>query len=198
MANEKKPTKVITGAARLSFANIFKPRSFEEGAEKYSATFIIPKSDEKTLKEIKEAIKAAAALGKEKFGSRWSPKKTPLRDGDTDEKRGDDPAYADAYFFNASSSEKPGVLDIDKTRTDSPEVVYSGCYVLASINFYPFSVRGNEGVAAGLNNILKVADGERLSGRASAEDDFADMEAVGGVESVEYIDDDDWILGEFK
>ena len=50
--------------------------------------------------------------------------------------------------------------------------MYSGCYANVSVNFYPYNVSGNKGVAAGLNNVQKVADGERLSGASSATDDF--------------------------
>jgi hypothetical protein len=45
-----------------------------------------------------------------------------------------------------------------------------------SINLYPYSVDGNKGIAAGLNNVQKLADGDSLSGRASAEDDFTAVE----------------------
>jgi len=48
--------------------------------------------------------------------------------------------------------------------------------------FYGYSVDGKSGIAAGLGNIQKVRDGERMSGRAKAEDEFekvdeAEMEA---------------------
>ena len=35
-------------------------------------------------------------------------------------------------------------------------------------------MNGNNGVACGLNNVQKVADGEPLTGRSRAEDDFGD------------------------
>jgi hypothetical protein len=54
--------------------------------------------------------------------------------------------------------------------------VYSGCYARVSINLYPFNVDGNKGIAAGLNNVQKLADGDALSGRARAEDDFTAVE----------------------
>ena len=49
-------------------------------------------------------------------------------------------------------------------------------YCNVSINFYPFNANGNRGVAAGLGNIQFVKDGERLSGRASADADFDALE----------------------
>lgn len=62
-----------------------------------------------------------------------------------------------------------------KLITDQEEF-YSGCYGYASINFYPFNAKGNVGVAAGLNNVMKVKDGESLGGRVSADADFAEVD----------------------
>jgi len=50
--------------------------------------------------------------------------------------------------------------------------VYSGCYGRASIVFYAFNQNGNKGIACGLQNIQKLADGEPLGGKARPEDDF--------------------------
>jgi hypothetical protein len=44
--------------------------------------------------------------------------------------------------------------------------------VRAAVVFYPYSVIGNKGIACGLNNIQKLADGERLDGAPSPEEDF--------------------------
>ena len=57
-----------------------------------------------------------------------------------------------------------------------PMMVYSGCYCNVSVNFYAFNANGNRGVAAGLGNIQFVRDGERLSGKASADADFDALE----------------------
>lgn len=40
-------------------------------------------------------------------------------------------------------------------------------------NFYAFNSNGNKGIACGLNNLQKIADGEPLGGKSRAEDDFA-------------------------
>ena len=48
MANERK-TKVITGTVRLSYANIWEPKSIKGSAAKYSVSLLIPKSDKATL-----------------------------------------------------------------------------------------------------------------------------------------------------
>lgn len=168
-------TKVITGEVRFSYAHVFEPHAMEEGqTAKYSVSIIIPKKDKKTIEKIKEAIKAASEEGKAKFGGKIPTNlKSPLRDGDT-EREGDE-AYADSYFINANSSRKPGLVDSDLNPILDKEEFYSGCYGRASINFYAFNTSGNKGVAAGLNNIQKLRDGESLGGSvASAEDDFGD------------------------
>ena len=51
--------------------------------------------------------------------------------------------------------------------------VYSSVYDGASINLYAFNSNGNRGIACGLNNLQKIADGEPLGGKSRAEDDFS-------------------------
>ena len=77
-------------------------------------------------------------------------------------------------IFNANANRAPGIVDLARNPILDREEVYSGCYCRFSVNFYPFSASGNNGVAVGLNNVQKVADGERLAGGSRAEDDFND------------------------
>ena len=167
-------TKVITGKVRFSYANVFEPKAMNEGAEaKYSVSLIIPKSDKKTLAKIDAAIKAAIEEGKAKFGGKVPANlKLPLRDGDAE--RPDDENYANSMFVNANSSQKPGIVDENRDEIMAKDEFYSGCYGRASINFYAFNVSGSKGIAAGLNNLQKLEDGECLAGGASAQEDFGD------------------------
>lgn len=171
---EKTPTKVITGIVRLSYANVWEPKSINGSAEKYSVSLIIPKSDTKTIKAINVAIDAAIEEGKGKFGGKAPNKaalKLPLRDGDID--RSDDEAYADSYFVNANSNTAPQIVDKQVSPILDRSEVYSGVYARVSVNFYAFNSNGNKGVACGLGNIQKIRDGEPLGGRTNAADDFA-------------------------
>ena len=168
------PTKVVTSVVRLSYANVWEPKSINGGTEKYSVSLIIPKSDTKTLTAIQKAIDAAIEEGRGKFGGKIPNKsalKLPLRDGDID--RPDDEAYANCYFVNANSSTAPEIVDKARDPILNRSEVYSGVYARASINFYAFNSNGNRGIACGLGNIQKVRDGEPLGGKTSAADDFA-------------------------
>ncbi len=170
-------TKVVTGRVRFSYLHAFEPHAVEEGQEpKYSVSLIIPKSDKVTIARIQTAIDAAIETGLPKFGGkRPANLKLPLRDGDLE--RPEDEAYKNAYFINASSKMKPGVVDAQRNPILDSTEVYSGCYGRASINFYAFNKAGNRGIAAGLNNLQKLADGEYLGGRSRPEDDFDVIDA---------------------
>ena len=62
--------KVVTGInTRLSYANVWEPKSINGGKEKYSVSLIIPKSDKKTITAIEKAIDAAIQEGIGKFGA---------------------------------------------------------------------------------------------------------------------------------
>ena len=125
--------------------------------------------------KIKEAIEAAKIAGKAKIADKNGRIpvniKTPLRDGDED--RPDDPAFEDAYFINCKSYRKPGVVDAALNPIIDQDEFYSGCYGRVSLNFYAYNVQ-SKGIAAGLQNIQKLADGEPLSGGSSPEEDFGD------------------------
>ena len=180
MANNN-PTKVITGRNTvMSYLYITEPKApIGGGTPKYSVSLIIPKSDTATVEKIHAAIKAAyeEGLGKLKGTSRSVPAlediKTPLRDGDK-ERKGDS-VYKDAWFINANSTNKPGVVDSECMPIFDEAELYSGIIGRASINFYAYNSNGNRGIACGLNNIQKLSDGTPLGGRSRAEDDFAGL-----------------------
>ena len=172
-------TNIRIGEVRFSFANVFAPRKTDDGSEgKYGVCIIIPKSDTETVEAINAAVNAAKQKGKaEKWGGKIPNNvRTPLRDGDFE--REDDPAFEGCWFMNANSKQKPGVRVLENGTTYEAmdtEDFYSGCYGAVTINFFPYENSGNKGVAAGLNNLIKTRDGERMSGGRSADEDFGDL-----------------------
>lgn len=189
--NNTSATKVVI-PCRISFANIFEAKSVNGGDAKFSVSCLIPKSDKKTLLAIHKAVETAKEDGKtRKWGGKIPPNlKMPLRDGDID--RPDDENYQECMFINATSKDAPQVVDRRIQPITDPMMVYSGCYCNVSVNFYPFNANSNRGVAAGLGNVQFVRDGERLSGRASAESDFdalEDEKVLGGADADEDMPD---------
>lgn len=167
-------TKIVTGKVRFCYANVFEPAAMNEGeTPKYSVCILISKDDTKTIEAIKKAIEAAKIAGKAKIadknGKIPSTIKNPLRDGD--EERSDDPAFENHYFINANSNRKPVIVDRALNPIMEKDEFYSGCYGRVSINFYAFNVQ-SKGIAAGLQNIQKLEDGEMLAGGSTAEEDF--------------------------
>lgn len=183
--NTNKKTKVVV-PCRISYAHIWEGQVDDYGKTKYSVALLIPKDDEKTITKINNAVQAAIEEGKSKLANAKGvvPKniKLPLRDADAE--GNDDPNYEGMMFFNASSTRKPQIVDRHVQPILDTEEVYSGCYCNVSINFYAFSVDGNKGIAAGLNNIQKVKDGDRLAGGSSAEDDFDSLDGDDDDESM--------------
>jgi len=169
-------TKVVTGKVRLSYAHVWEPASINDSKPKYSVSLIIPKSDKETIKKINAAVDAAIEEGIAKFGGKKPNRaalKLPLRDGDTER---EDEAYKNSFFVNANSTTAPQIVDRAVNPILDREEVYSGCYARVSVNFYAYNTNGNKGIACGLGNIQKVADGEPLGGRSNAKDDFGSLE----------------------
>lgn len=186
MANTSNATKVVV-PCRISFANIWEPKSINGSDEKYSISLLIPKDDKATLTKIHKAIEAAKEAAKSK---KWNGKippnlKLPIHDGDID--RPDDENYAGHFFFNATSKDAPQIVDRKVHPIIDPMECGSGDYCNVSVNFYGFAASGNKGVAAGLQNIQLVRHGERLAGKPSASADFV---AIEGEEEEDTLGDD--------
>ena len=178
MSKVGNPTKIVTGVCRLSYANIWQPKSINGGPAKYSTSVLIPMSDTATVNKIKKAIQAAYEEGESKLkgnGKTVPPLatiKTPLRNGS--DERPEDPAYADHWFLNANSNTAPGVVDMNREPILETSEIYSGVYARVCLSFYAYNSSGNKGIACGLQSVQKVRDGESLGGRSRAEDDFND------------------------
>ena len=172
-------TRVITGKVRLSFINVFTPKQTEEGGKaKYGTAILIPKSDKETVKKIKDAIEAAKIKDKDKIANKAGnipgDLKTPLNDGDL--KADTYPEMEGHWIINAFSARRPVVVDRAKAPlTEDDDAIYSGVYARVALNFYGYNVK-NKGIAAGLEAIQKLADGERLGGGAVSVDVFDDLD----------------------
>lgn len=173
---QHKNENVRTPRALGCFVFLKQPRPGLGGGEaKYSLMLMWPKTTD--LTKIKQAIIDAA---KTKFSGdvigafKAGRLKNPLRDGDKKFEEGGDETFKGMVFMNASSTSRPGIVDISGQPVD-PSEVYSGCFFHAAVRFFPYDKNGNKGVGVGLQNLMLVHKGKRIDGRKSADAEFKDF-----------------------
>lgn len=172
-------TQITTGKVRFSYCNLFTPKASQAGGpETYSVTLLINKNDSFTVNKIKAAIGAAKAQYLAKNAGKKLPSelKNTLHDGDGEKPNGGEygPECAGCYVMTVSSRNKPVLVAADKTPIVDPNEIYSGCYGRAILNFYVYDTNGNKGISAGLNGVMKLTDGEPLSGGIVTDKDWDD------------------------
>lgn len=182
---------VVTPKFRVSFPHVFKARSFQdaEGAVKNFSLDMIFDSPEDFKKEYKgkktQTPSMASAVFKAKVDqwgekSKWPVFQYPIfKDGN--ERVGKDGEIMDGYegkwFVTAKSGEKfpPKVVNLAGEPIGEDQF-YGGCYAIAQLIARPYIYGKNYGVRFLLNQIQKVADGERFGG---FEQDVFDVKDAG-------------------
>jgi hypothetical protein len=181
MANQQQdPKRVSTGVCRLSYCFLTKKRPAREPGEKekYSVTILIPKSDMATKQRIDAAFTAAVQEGVTgKWGGVRPPQiANPVYDGDGLRPQGEPfPAECKGHWvLTASTENKPEIVDVAMNYILDPTQIYSGMFARVSVRFFAYLKNGKKGIGAGLGNVMKMADGEPLSGRTDAASDFGE------------------------
>lgn len=165
---------MIIKNVRLSFPSLFKTEVYN-GVDtgKYAVTLLLGKDDAQ-VENLKTTILNAA---ENKFGKPL-PKglKMPLGDGDEKEYSG----YADHYSLKASTKNRPVIIDGKKNPiTETDGVIYGGCYVNASIDFWVMDNQYGKRVLCNLKGIQFAKDGERFGASNDALDEFDEVETTG-------------------
>lgn len=195
--------KVILRNARLSFNDIFEPKSINGGKPKFTGTFIC--SDDTKVKfankDGKQVLVAHEKFEdvcnhvlKEKFGKvpakaqNWAYNKA---DGSTtrDEYTNDDGDYwagfdADTFYISAGKPAdkcKNGQLTVLDQRREAIEansgLLFSGCYVNVVLDVYAYDGDSGKGVTASLEGIQLLKRGDALGmTQIDAADDFEEEE----------------------
>lgn len=171
---------LMTPEFRASFVHVFTPQKAREAGkpDKYSVTMLFPKGAD--LSKLKAA--ATAAL-EEKFGAKMKDEsfrkrlRSPFRDQG---EKSYDGYEAGAIFVTATSKDRPQIVDAKLQDVIDSAEFYSGCYARATLRAFAYEKAGNVGVSFGLQNLQKLRDGESLSGRMKAQDEF---QPVAGTES---------------
>lgn len=169
---EKLNTKYVTPEITCSFPYLFEVSSY---TGKYGLSIPIPKDQGDELKKIRTLIGNAVEnkWGKKDRAEIGKKIASPLRDGD--EEKGEDEVYQNTIFFSANTEKRPGVVGPDLKPLMDMDDIYPGCIIRASVNFYAYDFKGKKGVACGLQNVMKVKDGEPLGGKSNPEDDFGEF-----------------------
>jgi hypothetical protein len=172
--NSKTVTKITTPPFRVSFPNVFKPKSNFEGQEPaYSVQMLFPKNADLTA--MKKAVEEAK---RKKWGSdktAWPKFKHPVfKDGN--EKNME--AYKDMIVVEARTKQKPGLVDRSCQEIIDPGEFYPGCWARATLTCFAYEKAGNKGVSFGLQNLQKVKDDTAFSGKKNAKDDFEALDEL--------------------
>ena len=171
--------KVVTGEVRFNYVNTNEARVNDLDSEpKFGITILIPKDNSETMGKIYIGMANATKNGLGIWGGQVPEDLiTCLKDGDLLDR----PEYKNHFYINTNSKHQPQVVDRELNEITYSEEVYNGCYGRVSMNFYPYNhiESGNCGIAAGLLNIQKIRDGEKISNRSSAVDDFDIIEDDG-------------------
>ncbi len=185
-------TQIISPPGVASYPHIAvaqEPMDGKGGEPKYSLAIIFNDAATKTpqFAAMKAAVIAAAEDAYPGKGAKMletGQLKSPFRTDCAAKNYNKDCAV----FLNVRTTKKPGVVFSYKdAATGKAKIIpddqiakeiYPGCVVRFSGNAYAYNQAGNKGITFGLNNVQKVADGERIDGRQEASEEFADLSAA--------------------
>ena len=192
--------RYVTPVFRLSFPALFEAESYDGGPPKFglSAVWTPAKFSDMDKKRWKAILQALNAESQSRFKKPWKELpaniKRGLRDG---AEKADMEGYGEGTrFASVSTKMRPGVIDASKNKIGPEEGntddIFPGCYCRATVTVYSYDNKG-KGVALGLMNVQKVADGERLDSRTDAAEDFEDdIDSAWLEEAEEGLDDDEF------
>lgn len=197
MADRQERVRRTSPIGTACFVHVFSPQAAREGNKSKEPKYkVILSWDAEAMKspEMKALKLACIEAAEAKFGADARDKikkgkiKMPWRPGTDYEENGAPFDREGSYFANFSSKDAPGIVDRKAKPITDPKQCYSGMLARVTYGVWPYDTDGNKGVTLFLNNIQKVGDGERLSGRPDAADDFDAVEGEDGT-SEDDIDD---------
>lgn len=157
--------KVVTGEVRFSYAHVWEPDSINGSDPKYSVSILIPKSDTKTINMINKAIEAAKEMGKVRsLAARFQPTSScrcamEMRTAQT--------TRCIRGITSSTPTARPSQASWTKTASPSRTARSFTAAAMATppSPFILSAPTGNRGIACGLNNLMKTADGDPLGGQ---------------------------------
>ena len=182
----KHPCSALAGGmlrscpVRLSFPELFVAKAGTDDAgnpttPKFGVTLLFPKGAD--ISVLRAAVKTAQDG---KFGTAYKGAKLHVPFRDQEDKAHFEGYEPGAFFFSASTMQKPQVVDVGGNKITDEERVYPGVWAIVSLRPYAFDTPKKKGVSLGLGNVMIIRDDDRLGGgRTEAADDFAGVDASG-------------------
>ena len=174
--------RIMLRDVRLAFPSIFQASTPKGGGEPaFGASFLMPKNHP----QIAELNKVIDAVAKEKWGAKADAVLKAMRAADkTCLHNGDNKAEYDGFEGNLfiSSRSKIRPTAYDQQRNDVSEadgVIYSGCYVDASLELWAQDNQFGKRINAQLRGVQKRRDGDAFASgaRPAAADEFDEIAA---------------------
>lgn len=176
-------TVVVKG--RFIGGPLFHPKKTDEDKEaKYGMTLVLDEGEEIKLD----------ALVTEAIQDKWNGKK-PSGLQNWVNRVGDDPEFEsfEHHYINPKATSTKDGSPVKRPGTfikrngavelidQESGIIYPGCHVAVEVDVYAYDGDVKKsikpGISCGLNKVLFLRDGERLSKQTSAEDAFADFES---------------------
>ena len=168
---------VTINGVRFSYCHLIQPQERPNQDPKYGVTILLPQHLSAEKAKIDQAINSAIEDGITRC---WNGSRPPLINICVYDGNGTRPSDGETFgaeckghwVFTASCKDKPFIVDANVQNIINPSDVYSGMYGNVSVRFFPYSNNGKKGIGCYLNGVQKVADGEPLGNRVTAEDAF--------------------------
>lgn len=184
--DEAPAAKLITPVGIVCFPHVWEPHVWKDekgDSDKEPAYSLILVFDEDAdFTELRRACGKAliAKWGEAKAKAMKAQFKLPFRDASDYAEYGFPFDDGERKMIIIKSRTAPGIVDARAKPIMNQMDFYAGCLARASVYPHAYDTRGNKGVTFLLNNLQKAGDGEKLSGRGNAEDDFEALENGGG------------------
>lgn len=184
---DKDPRRLLTPQngfprGRLIWARLFEAEAMEEGNDPSVSCAILYKADQ-NIKAIRKGIAGAVADMNSWKGKLPRKANVCLIDDDREiEELSENYDYIEPgdVILKLRRYEKHGLpqfWDQNVEPIESPTELYSGCYVVADVEFFGWERKSSAGVSCRLNGLQKVREGEPLGGgKANTEDSFSRVE----------------------
>ncbi len=158
------------------FANLERPRIFQNGNTKHSVRLAVNKSDSNTCNKLQHAYRKALLEGDTMYGTTAFSQKTnitsPIKEGV--QYYGD--SYSNYYILDLNTKLQPQVIDVNKILLPI-NCIKPGSFVCVAMSFFPYNVNEKCGISGKLHSMMFIRQDKPIVTEISnALEDFSNYE----------------------